>query len=109
MVRALQRQPRGASQDPDRRAGQAPRRGPRRGRLRLDLPRVVLGGGQEDQRRHRPAQRGQQADGLHPRAHRRRRHDHALELPQRHDHQEGRSCPRRRYAIIDISSLGLLI
>ena len=80
----------------DRRAGQAARGIEGRDRLCRLLRRVVRGGSQARLRRRDPGPPGRQA---HPRAApagRRRRRDHALELPGGDDHAQGRAGARRR-------------
>ena len=82
--------------DHDPRAGQAALRGARRDRLRRELRRVLRRGGPPPEHRERhlaPARR--RGRGL-ARALGRRRADHALELPLRDDHPQGRRRARRR-------------
>ena len=80
----------------DRRAGQAAGRKPRRDRLCRELHRVVRRGGQARLWRHHPAERQGPAHHGAEGADRRVRRDHAVELPLRHDHPQGRPGLGRR-------------
>ena len=82
--------------NPHRRAGQAARRGPRRDRLWRLLREVVRRGGAPDRGIGDPL-----ADARPPHRHpeaagRGLGHHHALELPERDDHPQGRAGARRR-------------
>ena len=96
MVRPHDREPGRPGGPHDHGAGQAAGRGARRGRLWRELRRVVRRGGQAGLRRHHPAAPTRQAPGGHQAAHRGGRRDHALELPQRHDHPQVRPGAGRR-------------
>ena len=96
LVRAGHGQRRRPRLPDDPRAGQAAGRGQGRGRLRRLVPRMVRRGGQARLRRRHPADRGHAPDPGAQAAGRRVRRDHALELPQRHDHPQGRPGAGRR-------------
>ena len=93
VVRPDDGQPGGPGAHHDRRAGQAARRVARRDRLRRLLHRVVRRGGQAHLRRDDPLALAERAHHRDQAADRRGGGDHAVELPQRHDHPQGR---RRR-------------
>ena len=86
----------GAGAAADERAGQAAGGGARRDRLRGLVLRVVRRGGEAGLRRHDPGAPARQADRRPEGADRRHRGDHALELPRRDDHPQGRAGARRR-------------
>ena len=86
----------GACAPAHHRAGQAARGGASRDRLRRLVPRVVRRGGEARLRRHDPRATGGPADRRAQGADRRLRRDHALELPRRDDHAQGRAGARRR-------------
>ena len=96
MVRAGPGQRRRPRLPDDPRAGQAAGRGQGRGHLRRLVPRMVRRGGQADLWRRHPADGGVAPDPGDQAARRRVRRDHALELPQRHDHPQGRPGAGRR-------------
>ena len=94
VVRPDDGEPGGPRGHHDPRAGQAAGRVARRDRLRRRLRRVVRRGRQAHLRRHHPDHREQPpADGDQA-AGRRVRRDHALELPERHDHAQVRAGAR---------------
>ena len=96
VVRSDDGEPGGSGDPDDPGAGQAARRVPRRDRVRRGVRRVVRRGGQAGLRRHHPDHRRQSpADGAQA-AGRRVRRDHALELPERHDHAQMRAGARGR-------------
>ena len=80
----------------DHRAGQAAGRVEGRGRLRRGVHRVVRRGSQARLRRHHSRAPGRQAHRRHQAADRRGRLHHAVELPARDDHAQGRPGARRR-------------
>ena len=80
----------------DRRAGQAACGVARRDRLWRLVHRVLRRGGQAHLRRDDPLALVDLAHGRHQAAARRGRGDHAVELPQRDDHAQGRPGARRR-------------
>ena len=86
----------GAGTAADERAGQAAGGGAGRDRLRGLVLRVVRRGGEARLRRHDPGAPARQADRRPEGADRRHRRDHALELPRRDDHAQGRAGARRR-------------
>ena len=96
MVRSDHRQSRRYRPDHDQRAGQAPRRSARRDRLRRRLHRVLRRGGQARLRRDQPDLPRRFAHSRLSPADRRRRGDHALELPRRDDHPQGGAGAGRR-------------
>ena len=77
-------------------AGQAARRVARRDRVRGVVHRVVRRGGQARLRRRDPEPHQRPAPDRAEAADRRVRRDHAVELPQRDDHTQGRAGARRR-------------
>ena len=96
LVRADRRRPRGSRADHDPRAGQADLRGARRDRLRRELRRVLRRGGPPPEHRGRHLAPARRRGRALARALGRRRADHALELPLRDDHPQGRRRARRR-------------
>ena len=90
------RQRRRPGADHDGRAGQAAGRGEGRNRLRGVVHRVVRRRGQARLRRHDAVALGRPAHRRHQAADRRLRGDHAVELPGRDDHAQGRPGARRR-------------
>ena len=80
----------------DRRAGQAAGREQGRDRLCRQLHRVVRRRGQAHLRRHHPAERQGPPHHRDEGADRRVRRDHAVELPGRDDHPQGRPRLGRR-------------
>ena len=91
MVRPDDGEPGGSRADHDRRAGQAACRIARRDRLWRLVRRVLRRRGQAHLWRDDPLALADVAHGGDQAAGRRRRGDHAVELPQRDDHPQGRT------------------
>ena len=96
LVRPDDGEPGRPRRDHDGRARQAARRIEGRDRLCGLLHRVVRRGGEAHLRRHHPGAWRGQAHRRHQAADRRLRRDHALELPGRDDHPQGRAGARGR-------------
>ena len=91
LVRPDRRERRRAGAAAHQRAGQAAGRGQGRDPLCRRLHRVLRRGGQAHLRRDHPDLQGRRAHRRHQAAGRRGGGHHAVELPRRHDHAQGRA------------------